>query len=114
MKAWPHGYGRRVFEEIDSTLNEAARIAPTLAGPEWIMAYHQTAGRGRRGRVWKNPRGNFSSTLVLRPDGPPEQDALPREVTDILAEIRATRVEIAQATEKLARLEKQLRRTLLS
>lgn len=76
MKAWPLGYGRRVFEEIDSTLNEAARIAPTLAGPEWIMAYHQTAGRGRRGRVWKNPRGNFSSTLVLRPEGPPEQAAL--------------------------------------
>lgn len=31
----------------------------------------QKAARGRRGRVWKNPRGNFTATLALRPVEPP-------------------------------------------
>ena len=35
---WPDGYGRRILAQVDSTLSEAARIAPGLAGPEWILA----------------------------------------------------------------------------
>ena len=50
MTDWPIGYGRRVLAEVDSTLDEAARIAPTISGPEWILALRQTKGRGRRGR----------------------------------------------------------------
>ncbi|WP_317057789.1 biotin--[acetyl-CoA-carboxylase] ligase [Roseovarius rhodophyticola] len=73
---WPEGYGRRVLAEVDSTNAEAARIAPTLAGPEWILALRQTAARGRRGRVWQNPEGNFAATLVMRPEGAPGQVAL--------------------------------------
>ncbi|SLN44506.1 Bifunctional ligase/repressor BirA [Pseudoruegeria aquimaris] len=73
---WPAGYGRRVLAEVDSTNAEAARIAPMLAGPEWILALRQTAGRGRRGRVWKAPEGNFSATLVLRPTEAPDVVAL--------------------------------------
>ncbi|QGX98017.1 biotin--[acetyl-CoA-carboxylase] ligase [Roseovarius faecimaris] len=77
MKAvWPSGYGRRVLAEVDSTNAEAARIAGTLAGPEWILALHQTAARGRRGRAWANPEGNFAATLVMRPEGSAEQMAL--------------------------------------
>lgn len=76
MSDWPIGYGRRVLEEIDSTLDEAARIAPTLAGPEWILALRQTKGRGRRGRDWKDPKGNFAGTLVYRPEGTADQVAL--------------------------------------
>lgn len=57
-------------------MNEAARIAPTLAGPEWILAHHQTAARGRRGRPWTNPTGNLAATLVLRPQGSPQDAAL--------------------------------------
>lgn len=76
MTDWPHGYGKRVLDEVDSTLNEAARIAPTLAGPEWILAHHQTAARGRRGRAWSNPKGNLATTLVIRPQGDVEQAAL--------------------------------------
>lgn len=74
--SWPAGYGRRVLAEVDSTNAEAARLAPTLQGPEWILALRQTQGRGRRGRVWTDPQGNFAGTLVLRPDGPPDQVAL--------------------------------------
>ena len=69
MTVWPEGYGRRVLEEVDSTLSEAARIAPDLAGPEWIMARRQSAARGRRGRAWIAPEGNLSATLVMRPEG---------------------------------------------
>ncbi|EDZ45323.1 biotin-(acetyl-CoA-carboxylase) ligase [Rhodobacterales bacterium Y4I] len=74
--SWPAGYGKRVLAEVDSTLNEAARIAGELAGPEWILALRQTQGRGRRGRDWKDPKGNFAATLVMRPDGAPDQAAL--------------------------------------
>lgn len=76
MSDWPQGYGLHILQEVDSTLNEAARIAPTAAGPVWIMAHHQTAARGRRGRVWANPKGNLAATLLMRPEGNPEQAAL--------------------------------------
>lgn len=76
MTLWPQGYGRRILAEVDSTLNEAARIAPGLSGPEWILARRQTAGRGRRGRAWADPVGNFAATLVLFPKGDPGQVAL--------------------------------------
>ena len=76
MNDWPQGYGLHVLQEVDSTLNEAARIAPTAPGPVWIMAHHQTAARGRRGRAWNNPKGNLAATLLMRPEGDPEQAAL--------------------------------------
>lgn len=73
---WPEGYGRKVLEATDSTSSEAARMAPTLAGPVWILALSQSAARGRRGRPWSMPKGNFAATLVMRPQGPPEVVAL--------------------------------------
>ncbi|MEX0347856.1 MAG: biotin--[acetyl-CoA-carboxylase] ligase [Paracoccaceae bacterium] len=76
MTDWPETYGKRVLEEVDSTLNEAARIAPALTGPEWILAHRQTAARGRRGRAWANPSGNLAATLVMRPFGTTENAAL--------------------------------------
>lgn len=73
---WPQGYGRRVLEAVDSTNAEAARIAAGVTGPEWILALRQTAGRGRRGRAWSDPAGNFSATLVMRPADTPDRAAL--------------------------------------
>lgn len=73
---WPEGYGRRVLPEVDSTNAEAARVAEGLSGPEWILGLRQTAGRGRRGRPWADPDGNFSATLVMRPQGAPQAAAL--------------------------------------
>lgn len=67
MSGWPAGYGKRILAEVDSTNAEAARIAETLVGPEWILALNQTAARGRRGRAWANPEGNFAASLVLQP-----------------------------------------------
>ncbi|MEP2718744.1 biotin--[acetyl-CoA-carboxylase] ligase [Pseudophaeobacter sp.] len=76
MTDWPDGYGKRILDEVDSTLDEAARIAGDLGGPEWILAKRQTKGRGRRGRDWKDPTGNLAATLVLRPSEPPQVVAL--------------------------------------
>ena len=73
---WPAGYGRRVLAHVDSTNAEAARIAPGLTGPEWILALEQTAARGRRGRAWVNPIGNFAATLVMHPGETPDKVAL--------------------------------------
>lgn len=70
------GAGRIVLPETDSTNAEGFRRAATLAGPTWILAGVQTAGRGRRARPWSSPQGNFHGTLVLKPSEPPETVAL--------------------------------------
>ncbi|MBL3674773.1 biotin--[acetyl-CoA-carboxylase] ligase [Paracoccus aerius] len=75
MTAWPEGVARHVLDQVDSTNAEAMRMAPALSGPTWIMARRQTAGRGRRGRAWTDPPGNFAATLVLRPEGGPADAA---------------------------------------
>ncbi|MFC3169016.1 MULTISPECIES: biotin--[acetyl-CoA-carboxylase] ligase [Paracoccus] len=75
MASWPEGVARHVLDRVDSTNAEAMRLAPSLSGPTWIMARQQTAGRGRRGRAWSDPPGNFAATLVLRPEGGPADAA---------------------------------------
>lgn len=70
--SWPQGYARAVFDSLLST-NAAALAA---AGPIWIMAQTQTAGRGRRARPWDSPRGNLYASLCLHPSDPPAQMAL--------------------------------------
>ena len=74
MSALPHGVAVRRFVEIDSTNEEARRLGDAAAeGPIWIVAERQTAGRGRRGRSWVSPPGNFMGTLYLRPHCGPRQ-----------------------------------------
>lgn len=73
---WPEGVARVVLNEVDSTNAEGARRAAELTGPTWILARRQLAGRGRRGRAWHDPDGNFAATLVMRPDGGPADAAL--------------------------------------
>ncbi|MEM9968656.1 MAG: biotin--[acetyl-CoA-carboxylase] ligase [Pseudomonadota bacterium] len=71
MTLWPEGYDRHVFDSVGSTLSEAAKMIPNAQGPAWILALEQTAGRGRRGRAWAGPRGNFAATLLmLRAEAP--------------------------------------------
>ncbi len=68
---WPQGYAHRHFDVIDSTNDEARRLAMSGdAGPVWITAGEQTAGRGRRGREWVSPKGNLMSTLLINPHRP--------------------------------------------
>jgi BirA family biotin operon repressor/biotin-[acetyl-CoA-carboxylase] ligase len=69
--SWPLGYGKIRHAELDSTNSEARRLAEAgEPGPVWIIAEHQTAGRGRRGRVWDTASGNLAATLLLRPEAP--------------------------------------------
>lgn len=76
MTSWPAGYGLIEFGEIDSTNEEARRLAAKgERGPLWIVADHQTAGRGRRGRKWESPTGNLAATLLLNPGKPASECA---------------------------------------
>ncbi|MGB3281123.1 MAG: biotin--[acetyl-CoA-carboxylase] ligase [Pseudorhodobacter sp.] len=71
---WPPGTARILLDTVDSTNAHAARLSPTQ--PTWIMAAEQSGGRGRRGRPWSSPRGNFYATLALQPTEPAAQVAL--------------------------------------
>ncbi len=54
------------FTEIGSTNAEGlARLARGETMPVWLVADIQTAGRGRRGRLWTSELGNLFATLVL-------------------------------------------------
>lgn len=77
MRAWPAATAREAHDTLDSTNAEALRRASAGAsGPLWILARRQTAARGRRGRQWSSPDGNFAATLLITPSGPPQEAAL--------------------------------------
>lgn len=66
MITLPNGYLLRHLREVDSTNEEARRMAAEqISAPHWIVADVQTAGRGRRGRSWSSPSGNLMTTLYL-------------------------------------------------
>ncbi|MDO4490662.1 MAG: biotin--[acetyl-CoA-carboxylase] ligase [Lachnospiraceae bacterium] len=71
------GVGCALFwaESIDSTNDWAKREAAKGAEDGSVyLADHQSAGKGRRGRVWKSPEGtSVSMSLLLRPDIPAER-----------------------------------------
>jgi BirA family biotin operon repressor/biotin-[acetyl-CoA-carboxylase] ligase len=67
----PPGYRLVCYESIDSTNEEAKRLARDGAAAMTVVwALEQTAGRGRRGRPWISPRGNFYASLILCPECP--------------------------------------------
>jgi BirA family transcriptional regulator, biotin operon repressor / biotin---[acetyl-CoA-carboxylase] ligase len=67
IQGWPTGLGLRRYETLDSTNEEARRLAKKgISGPLWIVSREQTAGRGRRGRVWISQSGNLFATLLLQ------------------------------------------------
>lgn len=77
MTGWPVGVDRVVFDSIDSTNAEAARrVAAGMTAPLWIFASEQTAGVGRRGRVWATPKGNFAASVIIPLKEPVQAAAL--------------------------------------
>lgn len=66
MAPWPKGVLREIHPALDSTNAEALRRAAAGAtAPLWLLALEQTAARGRRGRSWAQPPGNFAASLLL-------------------------------------------------
>lgn len=59
----------QVFAELDSTNKYLTRqliSEPTLSLPRLCVAEHQTAGVGRRGRVWHSPINSITFSLAQR------------------------------------------------
>ncbi len=72
------GQNIRFCEQVDSTNNEARRLADQGAPHgTLVVAELQTAGKGRRGRFWTSPKGSgIWMSLILRPDFAPEQASM--------------------------------------
>lgn len=67
--------GRKIMykEETDSTNNDAKRCMDYPDGSTFI-AERQTAGKGRRGRIWEAEKGSeILMTVLLKPPLPPEK-----------------------------------------
>ncbi|HEY8066106.1 MAG TPA: biotin--[acetyl-CoA-carboxylase] ligase [Methylosinus sp.] len=71
-RALARGVRLEIYDEIDSTNDEAKRRAEAGDdGPLWIVAARQTKGRGRLGRSWSSLEGNLHASLLLSGFGPP-------------------------------------------
>jgi len=68
----PAAYNLVAFESVDSTMTQARKLADqgedVAPDGTLIWAQEQTEGRGRRGNSWESPKGNFYSSLIVRPD----------------------------------------------
>jgi BirA family biotin operon repressor/biotin-[acetyl-CoA-carboxylase] ligase len=65
-KGWPDGVRLVRFDLLDSTNEEARRLAAAGdTGPAWIVARMQSKGRGRRGNSWISEPGNLFATLLM-------------------------------------------------
>jgi BirA family biotin operon repressor/biotin-[acetyl-CoA-carboxylase] ligase len=63
----PEGYSAVHLDAVGSTNAEAfARAGEGAPSGLWVVARRQTAGRGRRGRLWTSEPGNLYSSLLLR------------------------------------------------
>lgn len=70
--------GIRLIERdtVGSTNSEALALARAgERGPLWVTARCQSAGRGRRGRVWMSEPGNLYASLLLTDPSPRERAA---------------------------------------
>jgi biotin-[acetyl-CoA-carboxylase] ligase BirA-like protein len=60
------------YDTIDSTMDEARRLiqAGKIQGTAFLVANHQTAGRGTHGRQWSSPEasGIYLSVVHVPPD----------------------------------------------
>ena len=66
----PPGYVLHAFDRLESTNDEARRLAEQgAAAGAVVVAGEQIKGRGRHGRAWASPPGNLYASLLLRPEG---------------------------------------------
>jgi len=64
----PAPFGLIRLDSVGSTNDEARRLASSDAAADLltVTADRQTAGRGRRGRVWQSPAGNLHVSFLIR------------------------------------------------
>jgi BirA family biotin operon repressor/biotin-[acetyl-CoA-carboxylase] ligase len=64
----PDPFSLLAYDRLGSTNDEAKHLAQAGAA-SWtlVWARQQSAGRGRRQRVWESPQGNLYLSLILRP-----------------------------------------------
>lgn len=68
------GYRLHVHERLESTNTQALALAASgEAGPLWVVAHRQEAGRGRRGNLWVSPPGNLAASLLFPVRGVPRE-----------------------------------------
>ena len=62
------GHELIVYDSIGSTNVEAIRLSHgrDSSNPLWVLAARQTEGKGRHGRLWSSPPGNFYGSLLLK------------------------------------------------
>lgn len=87
------GHPLHRHEEVSST-NDLAKALAAEGAPEGttVVANTQTAGRGRRGRVWMSPAGNLYLSVLLRPaiapvEAPPLAPAMGLAVAQAIEEV---------------------------
>jgi BirA family biotin operon repressor/biotin-[acetyl-CoA-carboxylase] ligase len=67
------GFRLLAHDTLPSTNTEALALARRgEAGPLWVTARQQTAGRGRRGNAWISTPANLYATLLLYDPAAPE------------------------------------------
>ena len=59
--------------EVGSTNDWLLARAEALPDGHWVIADRQTAGRGRRGRVWNDGAGNFMGSVLVKATGHVQQ-----------------------------------------
>ncbi|WP_439534874.1 biotin--[acetyl-CoA-carboxylase] ligase, partial [Polymorphobacter sp.] len=59
--------------EVGSTNDWLLVRAAELRDGHWVVADRQTAGRGRRGRVWHDGAGNLMASVLVHAEGPVQQ-----------------------------------------
>lgn len=72
----PRGQSFTWLDETGSTNDWLLSRAANLADEQWVVTDRQTAGRGRRGRLWHDGAGNLMASVLVRPqpgDGPAQQ-----------------------------------------
>lgn len=66
----PAPFGHLGLDSVGSTNDEARRLALSGAAADLLVvsARRQSAGRGRRGRLWVSPEGNLHCSTLIRID----------------------------------------------
>lgn len=69
---WEIGANSVFFLRTKSTQDETRRLfeSAKIGSETWVIASTQTKGRGRLGRAWISPEGNFYGSVVLKTNLP--------------------------------------------